>query len=512
MYGVGKNVVVLFAFILLLSGFVFSQAVVPIKGVVDKNDLNVNVGPDAETLSIISTVLNIENTSDFNIENLEERLLSNVNNVEFVKCLSSDLKSNLINLYSRYKEAKEKGDEIVIEQIKKEALDLEEKIKSEIKECIGADRVIKQQEGLKETTTVAICDIPIELRNELNLAWKEYERIVSNMGPTIAFVDPKITEVKQRIEKIQEKIRTIKENCINSTQAQISTSEVPAITKGVGTWAMQNDTCVVPVELTQTYEGLMKQYNQAVAVNDTQAAEKLIEKIKEIKDKIEATKGQCVKTIVTTKAIEIKDVIEKYKENLEEIKNITNVEERNQLRQEIHAETKEMIKEIAKEKKIIDTTSVSELISNIQIRKDGVRLDEEEINTTDFAVTTKIRNRIVNITKIKDNIAMKLGNETGLLIPIPGVIKIINNTITVDDLPINVAPDEITEKAKMKIKEMKVEKENNTLVYSISGEEDRKFLGIFAIKVEKRIKASAETGQIIKEELPWWSFLTTKVE
>jgi hypothetical protein len=282
--------------------------------------------------------------------------------------------------------------------------------------------------------------------------------------------------------------------------------------QGVGTWAMENNTCVVPVELTQTYEGLMKQYNQAVAANDTQKAEELIEKIKEIKEKIAETKGQCVKTIVTTKAAEIRDVVEKYKENLEELKNISNIEERNQLRQEIHNETREMIKAIAQEKKAINATTVSELVNTIQIGKDNVKLDEDEINATDFAVVAKIKNRTMNITKLRDQILMRVENETGLSIPLPGVVKIMNGTITVDNLPVNVTPDEIREKARMRIKEMKMEKENNTLMYSASGEEDRKFLGIFAMKVEKKIKANAETGQIVKEELPWWSFLTTKTE
>ena len=503
-----------FVGLLLLSGFVFSQAIAPMKTVEDKgNGSNANVGPENETLSVLSTTsVNVQNFSDLNIENIEQTIPSIMNNTELINCLSSDLKSQIIALYMKYKVAKENGDETAIAEIKKEATELSEKLKSEIKECMTAGQAVKpvEKETKEEVPSVAICDVPVELRNELNLAWKEYEEIVSSMDPTATSVDPRLADVKQRINQIQEKIRIIKQNCVNATQ--VTGAGPVQAGQGVGTWAMKNDTCVVPIELTQTYEGLMKQYNQAVVANDTKTAEELIEKIKEIKEKIAETKGQCVKTIVTTKAAEIRDVVEKYKENLEELKNISNIEERNQLRQEIHNETREMIKAIAQEKKAINATTVSELVNTIQIGKDNVKLDEDEINATDFAVVARIKNRTINITKLRDQILMTLGNETGLSIPLPGVVKIMNGTITVDNLPVNVTPDEIREKARMRIKEMTMEKENNTLMYSASGEEDRKFLGIFAIKVEKKIKANAETGQIVKEELPWWSFLTTRAE
>jgi len=507
MSGVKKEFFALFFVgVLLLSGFVFSQAAGPMKIEDDKGN-GLNAGSDLGDLS--TSVSNVSNLNISDIESIEQTIPSIMNNTEVIRCISSDLKSQIITLYTRYKAAKEKGDQATIAEIKKEATELAEKVRLQLKECSASGQAIPSTKPAAGASN-SICDVPVELRNELNLAWKEYEEIVSSMNTTATSVDPRLVEVKERINQIQEKIRIIKQNCVNATQATGAGQIQPG--QGVGTWAMENDTCVVPVELTQTYEGLMKQYNQAVAANDTQKAEELMGKINGIKEKIAATKGQCVKTIVTTKAAEIKDVIENYKEKLEELKNITNVEERNQLRKEIQNETREAIKEMAQEKKAINATTVSELVNTIQIEKDKVKFDEDEINATDFAVMAKIKNRTMNITKLRDQILMRVENETGLSIPLPGVVRIINDTMTVDNLPVNVTPDEIREKARMRIKEMKMEKENNTLMYSASGEEDRKFLGIFAIKVEKKIKANAETGQIAKEELPWWSFLTTKAE
>jgi len=523
MTSIKTNVFVLFFVgVLLLSGFVFSQAAGPMKIEDDKgNGLNAGSGLEDQSLPNISTTsLNIENisinvsdVSNLNIsdiESIEQTIPSIMNNTEVIRCISSDLKSQIITLYARYKAAKEKGDQATIAEIKKEAIELAEKVRLQLKKCSASGQVIPSTKPTAGAPSNSICDVPVELRNELNLAWKEYEEIVSSMNTTATSVDPRLAEVKERINQIQEKIRIIKQNCVNATQATGAGQMQPG--QGVGTWAIENDTCVVPVELTQTYEGLMKQYNQAVAANDTQKAEELIGKINEIKEKIAATKGQCVKAIVTTKAAEIKDVIENYKEKLEELKNITDVEERNQLRKEIHNETREMIKAIAQEKKTINATTISELVNTIEIRKDKIKFDDDEINATDLNVTARIRNRTIDIIKTRDQILLRLRNDTGLSIPLPGVVKIINDTMTVDNLPVNVTPDEIRERVRMKIKEMTMEKENNTLMYSASGEEDRKFLGIFAMKVEKKIKANAETGQIVKEELPWWSFLTTKAE
>lgn len=48
-------------------------------------------------------------------------------------------------------------------------------------------------------------------------------------------------------------------------------------------------------------------------------------------------------------------------------------------------------------------------------------------------------------------------------------------------------------------------------IYEVSGEKEGNFLGLFKTKGKVKVFVDTETGEIIKIEKPWWSFLATKI-
>lgn len=76
---------------------------------------------------------------------------------------------------------------------------------------------------------------------------------------------------------------------------------------------------------------------------------------------------------------------------------------------------------------------------------------------------------------------------------------------------INVLPEEaigVSETPNIgSIKKIELEEESQRPIYSVEGEKPVKILGIFSITLGIETKVSAETGDVISVNKPWWSFI-----
>jgi len=89
-------------------------------------------------------------------------------------------------------------------------------------------------------------------------------------------------------------------------------------------------------------------------------------------------------------------------------------------------------------------------------------------------------------------------------------LSIKNNKIEINGTEIKILPSAVAAKAKIKIaKELNLSVEAGSLVYNVKGDENRKLFWIIPVTIEKQVQVDASTGDIIKEEKPWWSALTS---
>jgi uncharacterized membrane protein YkoI len=74
---------------------------------------------------------------------------------------------------------------------------------------------------------------------------------------------------------------------------------------------------------------------------------------------------------------------------------------------------------------------------------------------------------------------------------------------------INILPEEASSKATEieTVKEMELKQEDEKPIYLIKGEKFSRILAIFPVKLKIETKVSAETGEVLSVEKPWWSFL-----
>jgi hypothetical protein len=267
------------------------------------------------------------------------------------------------------------------------------------------------------------------------------------------------------------------------------------------------ENCTVPVELTQDFEGLWKNYKEALSNNDTQKAEAFKAKISEIEKRISETKGQCMKTIVSER-VEAKEVVTYYKEKVTEV--MTQEQDIDlQITQlkGLRIEIDNMIAELIKKKDQLNASEVSGVVDEIKVRQNTIQTGSATVTTTTAKVMTQINNKNVEVKPTAIGVEIKDENNTVT----SSNLTIKANKVEISDIVIQTTPSAAVKTAKMQnTKTINLTVENGAPIYTMTGDENRKLLWIIPVTMEKQVKIDTSTGAVINEEKPWWSALTSE--
>ncbi len=204
---------------------------------------------------------------------------------------------------------------------------------------------------------------------------------------------------------------------------------------------------------------------------------------------------------------EMNQVISSYTERIRNLSTIEDVNQRNTEREQIKTETMTQIKAIVQERKQANASDLAAISGQVKIMEGKILLNGSEINSTGVSVMVRMRNRTMNVSSIAGALSI---NALGLQIRIPSMEVSENGTVTVNGSVLGLSPEEVQERIRIKVNSMQLVRESGTLMYQASGDEERKLLGLFKIKLENKVKLNAENGQVLSEERPWWAFLTTE--
>ncbi|MFC1920503.1 hypothetical protein ACFLYQ_02120 [Chloroflexota bacterium] len=177
---------------------------------------------------------------------------------------------------------------------------------------------------------------------------------------------------------------------------------------------------------------------------------------------------------------------------------------------ELRDEIDRLIEELIKSKNSVSTSEMKGLVERIQVRAGEVRMDEVTVDTTDKKVTARINERDIEIQPTESRVMLKDGNfEVNAQ-----ELSIEDEVLSVGNAEVKLMPNAALANINFAPKEMELAEENNKSVYRIKTDENRKLFGFIKMKVENTITvdASNTNGDILKEQRPWWAFLTTGTE
>lgn len=123
----------------------------------------------------------------------------------------------------------------------------------------------------------------------------------------------------------------------------------------------------------------------------------------------------------------------------------------------------------------------------------------------------------INIAPIPDEEIVVI-ESGGVIATTQNEITIINSTLVISDgdnlHPIDFLPDEALERVEaandnaIVVDSIELSVQNNAPVFEIIGRRQADFLSIIPVEIEIVTTVNAQTGQIINERRPFWSFLT----
>ena len=141
------------------------------------------------------------------------------------------------------------------------------------------------------------------------------------------------------------------------------------------------------------------------------------------------------------------------------------------------------------------------------ICRDWIEPVEVQIESGGLAQLVKIDRANSEVKIVKGNVSAK---AQGNIVIDNKKLYIVSGNRTTE---VKIMPDTASQVAisQLKLKGYEIElKDVGKPVYEIDGTKDAKILGLFGAKMRIKSQVDAQTGQVIKTQKPWWSFLASE--
>ena len=171
------------------------------------------------------------------------------------------------------------------------------------------------------------------------------------------------------------------------------------------------------------------------------------------------------------------------------------VKEYNEKRRELVKEFVQRIHEINMER----MEEIKEVVVSRHVKWENETL----FNVTRIVVTVNGKNITI---QPGDNVTISV---EGIVVKSTVPMRVRNNTIedAETNQTIRETPDRIKARIREQIREMKLERKGNKLVYVVAATKQGRLLGIIPVNVSVNYEISATDGSTITVNRPWWSFL-----
>lgn len=361
------------------------------------------------------------------------------------------------------------------------------------------------------TPSVSVCSVGDSLM-------RQYDELIAEL---------QAVETTENQQAIDQKITDLKQQVMNNEQ----------ICSGVSSIAPQSSATTVVInrcgEVSQWQEKLTY-YQKISALSDNElmrdynySRSNVDNILSELQTGLEKVKVQCanqntltpepaedsaaiqsvlepVKPVAVQSAEEINDY---YKVKIRSIttSNATTsqqVQDLKALKEEVNSLTSDFVKS----RKEIEASELSNLASNITVSKGEIKADEVTVETIGKKILFNLGATSVSVEPTAKNVLIQENN----MVTKAKEISIEDGTLKVGDSQVSLPASEVAAGLNITPTSVELREENSQAVYRMNVPEPMKILGVITVNVNKTVTANAENGNLIKEQLPWYSFLFNK--
>lgn len=406
--------------------------------------------------------------------------------------------------------------------------------------CVKRCGIIKEQPTVVQkplpvspvqSNPISVCYISNNLTDEYNSLILELNKAES-LGNEVL-----MNEIKQKIISLKEKITQNQKECTNTVPSTSSAQP----TEATRVEAQNKPTAVSINRCDETiqWENKIDRYKKLSNLNDEElkkengfSREEINNILKELADGLEKVKEQCqtqnktavsitnsisvmsgtasapsiieqVKPVIVDSGQEITDY---YRTTLEKVSATADTETQvNQLKA-LRGEIDQLISKLIKSRKEIEASEFNNLVTEVTISKGEIKADNMAVPVSEKKILIDVNKTPMTIEPTATQVILQDKNisvETK-------EVSIQNGLLMVGNNEVKVAPSQITEKLNISPTNVELKTENEKAVYVIKTDESRKLFGFISIKVTNTVTADATSGEVLKQQLPWFSFFTTK--
>lgn len=173
---------------------------------------------------------------------------------------------------------------------------------------------------------------------------------------------------------------------------------------------------------------------------------------------------------------------------------------------DLHQEIDELIARLLRSQQEIETSDLAGLVAIVKIRPGVVEADGVTVEVSDSKFRATIKDTPIVVKQIDNKVVIE-AEELSVDAP---EVTVESGRVTVTGKEIKLTPKEAVEKSGGEAVGMILQTFDDALVYEVNTRELRKLFGFIPIKVTKRVRVEAQNGEIVRVDLPWYSFLTTQ--
>ncbi|MGV8150862.1 MAG: hypothetical protein ACP5NV_03990 [Candidatus Woesearchaeota archaeon] len=400
-------------------------------------------------------------------------------------CVTPELQKEFNELMMRLREKMSKNEDEDVTELKQKIERLSAKIRQANAEC---NRARTSDDSSSATATGIKCQVPLELRTELEKAWADYKIMLESPE------DEDMTAIRSRISQITEKIESYRANCKERTED------------------IDSERCNIPKDYLSELEKLYKEYygGSRSGQNDDSAQKETIKTmIEDYEEKIKHIREGCKRFLVNDD-INTEDIAKYYTDKFSEVSDIEDsqaqIEKLKDLRKEIDQTIRELIQQ---RKKLNFNNDLSGMVDEVTFTSEGVQVGDESTGSSEIEIETEVEGSTVSISTENDSVIIE---QEGLRVDTKSV-AITKNGVAIDGTNLKIPPSKLLEVKSLeqnreRIQNLKLEKKDDKIFYRAEFEAKKRFLGIFPATADQSVEVDAETG-IVTEDKPWWTSIST---
>ena len=178
------------------------------------------------------------------------------------------------------------------------------------------------------------------------------------------------------------------------------------------------------------------------------------------------------------------------------------IEELKTLRDEIDG----LIANLIKSRKELEVSELNNLVTEVKVSRGEIKADNIAVKTTEKKMLVNVGDRPVSIEPTASQVLIR---DKSLEIK-TNEVTIKENVLSVSGVEVKMSASEVVEKLGVAPKTIELKEENAKAVYNMKIKEPRKLFGFIPFNVQKTVAADSANGNVLRERLPWYNFLTTK--